>query len=173
MDLKQLLTQTKISGKPDPRAALSKDGGEGKDIGTGDLKATSLSEPCPNAVTDDQDSEQGNPTLNDRFLRPWNKLEKGMKMNRILCFVKTETDEKGLSVALSKELKGLLFNACDRGLFNKVSDVIYNEEEGYIESFTCLECNESTNKYKLKTGQTKHRSVSKSRSNIDRLLKKK
>ena len=36
-----------------------------------------------------------------------------------------------------------------------------------------LEFNESSKKYKIKTGGTKNRSVSKSRSNIDRLTKKK
>ena len=35
------------------------------------------------------------------------------------------------------------------------------------------EFNESSKKYKIKTGGTKNRSVSKSRSNIDRLTKKK
>ena len=94
-------------------------------------------------------------------------------MNRILVFIKQEQEDKCLSDTLSKELKNILFNACDRGLFNKVTDVTYNSELGIIESFKCLEFNESTKKYKLKTTGTKSRSVSKSRSNIDRLVKKK
>ena len=86
---------------------------------------------------------------------------------------KSETEMNELTPLLSKELKNMLFNACDRGLFNKVSDVSYNEETGLIESFKCLEFNESTKKYKLKSKGVKNRSVSKSRSNIDRLVKKK
>ena len=46
-------------------------------------------------------------------------------------------------------------------------------ETGLIETLKHLEFNESSKKYKLKTGGTKSRSVSKSRSNIDRLMKKK
>ena len=68
--------------------------------------------------------------------------------------------------------KNLLFRGCDSGLFNKQSYVKYNIEEGIIESFKNLEFNESSKKYKLKTGGSKGRSVTKSRSNIDRLMKK-
>ena len=113
------------------------------------------------------------PTIDKRFLQPWNKLEKGSKMNRILVFVEAESISKGLTPVLSKALKQLLFKGCESGLFNKVTDVEYNEETGIIDSFKNLEFNESTKKYKLKTGSTKNRSISKSRSNIDRLTKKK
>jgi hypothetical protein len=51
--------------------------------------------------------------------------------------------------------------------------VKYNKDTCLIESFKSLEFNESSKKYKLKTGGTKNRSVTKSRSNIDRLMKKK
>ena len=68
-------------------------------------------------------------------------------------------------------MKNLLFNGCDRGLFNKISDVNYNIEKCLIESLKFLEFNESTKKYKLKSNGSKNRSVSKSRSNIDRLMK--
>ena len=110
-------------------------------------------------------------TIDPRFQQPWNKLEKGVKLNRILVFVKQESIDKCLSDTLSKELKQTLFNACDRGLFNKITDVTYNSELAIIESFKCLEFNESTRKYKISTNSNKQRSVSKSRSNIDRLVK--
>jgi hypothetical protein len=126
-----------------------------------------------NVVNDDEDKTNEKSEIDERFKVPWNKLEKGNKLNRILIFIKQETEEKELSTTLSKELKNILFNACDRGLFNKVSDVSYNIETGLIESFKCLEFNESSKKYKLKSSGTKNRSVSKSRSNIDRLAKKK
>ena len=110
---------------------------------------------------------------NKRFMKPWNKLEKGMKLNRIIQFVETETDEKELSVDQSKELKNILFRACDSGLLNKLTEVNYNEEEACIISFKSLEFNEETNKYKIKTVSSKHRPNTKSKSNIDRLLKSK
>ena len=110
--------------------------------------------------------------LDPRFAKPWNKLEKGAKMNRILLFVDSEKKDKDLTNELTKSLKQLLFKGCENGLFNKLTDVTYNEETGIIESFKNLEFNESSKKYKLKTGSTKNRSVGKSRSNIDRLTKK-
>ena len=110
---------------------------------------------------------------NKRFMKSWNKLEKGMKLNRIIQFVETETDEKELSVDQSKELKNILFRACDSGLLNKLTEVNYNEEEACIISFKSLEFNEETNKYKIKTVSSKHRPNTKSKSNIDRLLKSK
>ena len=122
--------------------------------------------------TDDTD-DNNQPIIDARFAQPWNKLEKGSKMNRILLYVKKEKEDNDLSDILAKQLKNLLFKGCESGLFNKISDVKYNQETGFIESFKNLEFNESTKKYKLKTGGTKNRSVSKSRSNIDRLTKKK
>ena len=109
----------------------------------------------------------------DRFKQPWNKLEKGMKMNRILIYVESQKKQYSLSDNQTKELKNILFRGCENGLFNKINDVKYNEELAIIESFKQLEFNESSKKYKLKTSGTKNRSVSKSRSNIDRLMKKK
>ena len=66
----------------------------------------------------------------------------------------------------------LKFYKLDNKTINLI-DVKYNPDTGIIESFKQLEFNESSKKYKLKTGGTKTRSVSKSRSNIDRLMKKK
>jgi hypothetical protein len=105
------------------------------------------------------------------YKQPWNKLVKGMKMNRILLFVTHETIEKELSSTTSKELKQMLFHACDRGLLNKMSGISYNQETCLIETLKIIEYNEITKKYKLKSSGNKPRSVSKSRSNIDRLLK--
>ena len=122
-------------------------------------------------IIDESSSETE--TVDPRHTQPWNKLEKGSKMNRILVFVQSQKNDNELNEQQTKELKNLLFKGCENGLFNKVSDVKYNEELGEIKSIKNLEFNESNKKYKLKTGGTKNRSVSKSRSNIDRLTKKK
>ena len=161
MDLKSLLIQTTINKNTDD----TEDTSEHVD-GTIDGKVDEEIDEEVSNVDDEID-------LDSRFKLPWNKLEKGMKMNRIVLYIKKETEEKDLSNTISKELKSILFNACDRGLFNKISEVKYDTEIGEIESFKCLEFNESTRKYKLKSTGPKNRSVSKSRSNIDRLVKKK
>jgi len=108
-----------------------------------------------------------------RFKKPWNKLEKGMKLNRLLIFIEKETEEHTLSPGLKKELKNLLFKACDGGYFNKISEVSYDVDEACINSIKSLEFNSDTKRYKIKSGSSKHRSTSKSKSNIDRLLKPK
>tara|TARA_B110001469_G_C9534403_1_gene265554 strand:- start:306 stop:776 length:471 start_codon:yes stop_codon:yes gene_type:complete len=118
-------------------------------------------------------SEIESDTKNDRFKKTWNKLEKGMKLNRLLVFIDHETNVNELSTDRIQDLKNLLFRAIDIGDLNKSNDIIYNIESCEIESIKILEYNSTSKKYKLKTKTSKNRSVSKSRSNLDRLIKKK
>ena len=104
------------------------------------------------------------------FDREWIKLEKGMKLNRINLFIKKQKEENGLNDVQTKSLKDILFKACNDGMLNKMSDVTYKDEE--VQSIRNLEFNEQTKKYKLKTSSSKHRVNVKSRSNIDRFMKK-
>lgn len=104
------------------------------------------------------------------FDREWIKLEKGMKLNRINLFIKKQKEENKLNDTQTKSLKDILFKACNDGMLNKMSDVTYKDEE--IQSIRNLEFNEQTKKYKLKTSSSKHRVNVKSRSNIDRFMKK-
>jgi len=179
MDLKQLLTQTTVPVKGDTNIKLV-DLAPAQGLGLGLGLAPELApgpEPEPTADIESDNGltthEEGTSDVDIRFQLPWNKLEKGMKMNRILLFVKKETEEHDLSPLLSKGLKTLLFRGCEDGLFNKLSEVKYDGDTCTIDSFKSLEFNESTKKYKLRSGGTKNRSVSKSRSNLDRLMKKK
>jgi hypothetical protein len=173
MDLKQLLNQTTIDTTND---ITNDDQIETVDNNsTVDYTVDSTIEEVDELDELDEgvNEEESDNDIDPRFKHPWNKLEKGQKLNRILLFITQETADKGLSDNLSKELKNILFNACDRGLFNKITEVEYDEETCIITSFKCLEFNELTKKYKLKSKGVKTRSVSKSRSNIDRLMKKK
>jgi hypothetical protein len=104
------------------------------------------------------------------FDKEWTKLEKGMKLNRVSLFIQREKEENKLSDAQTKSLKDILFKACNDGMLNKASDVTYKDEQ--IISIRNLEFNEQTKKYKLKTSSSKHRVNVKSRSNIDRFMKK-
>ncbi len=172
MDLKHLLNQTTIgkSQEPEPEP-------ESPTMTTAQDFENCL-EPEPSdeesAQTDSQPGERHLvKSLDSRFALPWNKLEKGSKMNRLLLFITREVEERSLTESQGAELKKLLFKACESGCLNKTTDVKYDSETGIIESIKHLEFNESSKKYKLKTGGTKSRSVSKSRSNIDRLMKKK
>lgn len=186
MDLKELLNQTTI-GKSGADCSDSGDCGDCNDSnsGQGDSETVgiesldnSTQEPEPDNSTNldvsynELEDEVEKETIDPRFTQPWNKLDKGVKMNRLLLFIQSQKEDNELSDQQTKDLKNLLFKGCETGLFNKISDVKYDTEKALIESIKQLEFNESSKKYKLKTGGTKNRSVSKSRSNIDRLTKK-
>ena len=191
MDLKQLLSQTSVKDdvKDDVKDGVKKEVDDNvtgsKTNEKGDLSENQQVEPLEfgsdleemeqalEQQEEEQDEEEKEEKLDPRFTLPWNKLEKGVKMNRLLIFIQSEKEEHTLTEQQSKELKNLLFKACENGLFNKISDVEYDESKAEIKSIKNLEFNESSKKYKIKTGGTKNRSVSKSRSNIDRLTKKK
>jgi hypothetical protein len=165
MDLKELLNQTTIQHN---HQSTNESTSEPVSESTDEVIEDSLeSEPEPEPESEPE------PDIDHRFKQPWNKLEKGMKMNRILLYVDSQKQENSLSDNQTRDLKNILFRGCETGMFNKLSDVKYDSETGLIESFKQLEFNESSKKYKLKTSGTKNRSVSKSRSNIDRIMKKK
>ena len=181
MDLKQLLSQTSVKG--DVRDDVRDDEGDSvtgsKTNEKDELSENKEVEPLEFGSDLEEMEQEGEEEddkedkLDPRFALPWNKLEKGVKMNRLLIFIQSEKDKYTLTEQQSKELKNLLFKVCENGLFNKISDVEYDESKAEIKSIKNLEFNESSKKYKIKTGGTKNRSVSKSRSNIDRLTKKK
>ena len=178
MDLKQLLSQTNVKDdvKGDVKDDVKDELDNSKTNQKEDLSENQQVEPLEFGSDQedmDQEEEDKEEKLDPRFTLPWNKLEKGVKMNRILIFIQSQREEHTLTEQQSKELKNLLFKACENGLFNKISDVEYDESKAEIKSIKNLEFNESSKKYKIKTGGTKNRSVSKSRSNIDRLTKKK
>ncbi len=182
MDLKQLLSQTTVGveesvietgdGIPKPVVEPAEFGSDGEDMDQEHEGIEDVEEDVKD-VKDVEDVEDVKEKIDPRFTLPWNKLEKGVKMNRLLIFIQSQREEHKLTEQQAKELKNLLFKACENGLFNKISDVEYDESKAEIKSIKNLEFNESSKKYKIKTGGTKNRSVSKSRSNIDRLTKKK
>lgn len=180
MDLKQLLSQTTVKEdvkkdvKDDVKDGVKDELDNSKTNEKEDLSENQQVEPQEFGSDQEQEEEEDKEEkLDPRFTLPWNKLEKGVKMNRLLIFIQSQREEHALTEQQSKELKNLLFKACENGLFNKISDVEYDESKAEIKSIKNLEFNESSKKYKIKTGGTKNRSVSKSRSNIDRLTKKK
>lgn len=102
--------------------------------------------------------------------KSWTKLAKGMKLNRLQLFTEHEKIEKGLTDEESSELKTLLFKMCNDGLFNKANIVDYENEK--ISSIKILEYDCKTKTYKGKKQKKKVRTTPKSKSNLDRLLKK-
>ena len=108
------------------------------------------------------------------YKQNWNKLDLGMKINRL----KIHLDELEIKYSLNSEqkekLRILLMGACSSGNLNKNSEITYDKEQCKVISIKNLTLNEETNEFKLEIVESKKTKVSssKSRSNIDRFLKK-
>ena len=106
------------------------------------------------------------------YKQQWNKLDNGMKINRLKHFCESEKEKNSLSDKEFEILKKILITSCTSGKLNKSSDILYNKEEGFIESIKILKYNEETKEYKIQYSENKKKaSSSKSKSNIDRFLK--
>ena len=102
----------------------------------------------------------------ERYKRTWNKLDKGIKLNRIMIFVKQESMKHNLSDSQELQLKTLLFQLCNNNGLNKSSEVSYNQETMVIESIKILHFDESSKKYSVHNIVSKTKNISKSKSNI-------
>jgi len=102
-----------------------------------------------------------------RFQKPWSKLDKGSKLNRLSLFVKLQKTENKLNDDQEKRLKILLFQLCENSSLNKGSDVDY--ENSMIQSIKNLEYNSDDKTYTFKKPikKTKH-TPTKSKSNIEK-----
>lgn len=108
------------------------------------------------------------------YKQTWNKLDNGMKINRIKLFIESEKEKRCLNDSEYESLKRLLITSCTSGRLTKSSDISYNQIEGYIEDIKILKYNEETREYKLQLNENKKKQTSsKSKSNIDRFLKTK
>ena len=102
--------------------------------------------------------------------KEWTKLEKGMKLNRLQIFVQEEKDKNDLDDKETEDLKILLFKMCNDGQFNKANIVEYENEK--ITNIKIIEYDESNKTYRGKKVKKKVRTTPKSKSNLDRLMKK-
>ena len=49
----------------------------------------------------------------DRFGKPWSKMDKGSKLNRLTQYIKLEKTERGFSDDVEKKLKIMLTQLCE------------------------------------------------------------
>ena len=109
----------------------------------------------------------------DRFSKPWSKLDKGTKLNRLLIYIKQQKISNNLDTKQEEQLKLLLINRLEIGNLNKISDIVYSVDEKVITEIKDLIYNEETKKYKFeKKVKSKTKSKTKSKSNIDRHFKR-
>ena len=103
-----------------------------------------------------------------RFKKPWTKLDKGSRLNRISLFVKMEKQTRDLNDMGESKLKILLCQIYDLGGLNKSSVVTYNEDNQSITHIKHLEFDVETKVYSFVKEDKKTKSTDKSKSNIDR-----
>ena len=110
--------------------------------------------------------------LKNRFNRPWSKLDRGSKLNRIHFFIKKEKINNNLNDKQEIKLKELLLRVFESNGLNKNSEIEYSTEEAEIISIKelCYDNNSKIYTYILK--KKKKQVTSKSKSNIDRHFNK-
>ena len=113
-----------------------------------------------------------NQEKNDIFKQPWNRLDNGMKLNRIRLFTETEAKEKGLTKEKQEELRKKLADACRGNKLSKNTEVDYCKEECIIKGIKALTY-EGDSFHLIINEAKKTKKTTKSKSNIDRFINKK
>lgn len=81
----------------------------------------------------------------EAYRRPWHKLERGLRRNRIRQFVEDETSRKSLTTDEADQLSSLLLKLLERKVLNSKSVVNYNIEEEKIMDIKGLQYIQQTN----------------------------
>ena len=106
------------------------------------------------------------------FNKSWNKLEKGLKFNRINKYLDTLKEEHSLTDADIQKTKIMLFAIVNKGGLTKNTEVAYNKEDAKITKINSLIFDINKKKLVMKKEQPKKAKVTgRSKSNIERLLK--
>jgi len=80
---------------------------------------------------------------------PWNKLNKSLKLKRILDYADMVKERDQLDEERLSQLKQMLRDKLERKCLQRTKDVVYNHETEKIESIPTLIC--VHHKYTLKT----------------------
>jgi hypothetical protein len=94
-------------------------------MGTHDLSGTdySLNAPLESMLQ----SEAG-----QAYRKPWHRLERGLRLNRLRSFVETLSTTRGLNQKESTALLQLLVKALDKKLLNSKTSILYDPEKEEI-----------------------------------------
>ncbi len=108
----------------------------------------------------------------NRFKKPWTKLDKGSKLDRLLLFIKMQKTENHLSDNQENQLKTLVLQLYSSNMLNKTSDIGYDQEHSIISEIHNLQFDENTKKYSFLKSEKKNSKKSSSQtqqnSNIER-----
>ena len=73
-----------------------------------------------------------NQGVNEAFRRPWHRLERGIRLNRINLFVEEEKVRLNLSDIDTKDLHALLTKSLDKKMLNSKTNVNYDMDKERI-----------------------------------------
>ena len=79
-----------------------------------------------------------NQEAGDAYKRPWHRLERGLRMNRINLFVTEEAERLHLSETEKQGLQQALSKAHDKKILNSKNAVVYEPEEQKIKEIKGL-----------------------------------
>ena len=105
------------------------------------------------------------------YNQTWTKLDIGSKLNRLSLYSQKCKEEYELNDIELKKLQKLLSNACNKKKISKISEIIYDKENGIITDIKILEFHTDTRLFSLNFPETKTKPKNNSKSNIERLLK--
>ena len=74
----------------------------------------------------------------DAFRRPWHRLERGLRLNRIRLFIASEKAKLNLSDPDAEYLTNLLHKSLDKKLLNSKSAVVYSVDAQEIQEIKGL-----------------------------------
>ena len=74
----------------------------------------------------------------EAFNRPWHKLERGLRLNRIREFVEREKQRANYTDEEVKQLLNILTKAFDKKQLNTKNVVVYDEKTTYIDEIKGL-----------------------------------
>ncbi len=71
-------------------------------------------------------------SIKDAYKRPWHRLERGLRLNRLRAFVEEEKKKLNLTQFESASLLGILQKSLDKKLLNSKTTVIYDQDQESI-----------------------------------------
>jgi len=79
------------------------------------------------------------------FKKPWHRLERGLRMNRIRAFVEDLAMKRGFKESEKQSLLALLMKSLDKKLLNSKTSVEYDPEEEMIKEIKPLVMHQAAN----------------------------
>jgi hypothetical protein len=105
---------------------------------SGSVAATGVVAPMPQYAMDTKLEEFLNLNASEAYRRPWHKLERGLRLNRLRKFIENEKTRMNLSDVDTELLRSRLEKAFDKKLLNSKTAVVYDPASEAIQEIKGL-----------------------------------